>query len=501
MFRLHFPIPPNKTGRRHPQRGLISTPFCLGLFLCMFAALATLQIQPVFAQNYTDTLYSISTETNIIYGESINFAGTNTTLQLDVSRPTDAPLPECGRPLVLIVHGGAWVAGSKNDAGIVNLRETFAKRGFAAAAINYRLGFFLSAQNLNCNVPNWNCSLAADSSEWIRAWYRGVQDAKGALRYLVANRENYQIDTSQIFLLGESAGGFIALGAAYLDNPLEKPADCQLLPPVQAPNAAYFAPCIQNSSWAQEIATMNLNRPDLGSIEGELNLKAGPYRVKAVANMFGGMLRNLFALSDGEVPDLYTFHQPNDLIVPIGRSRLLQGFSDCAASTGCVGIPNRPWSWGSQAMLSYLDTAQIPPSAKPTVQAEITGNNANCLTQILNPSQGGHQYDAPFLRSTQAAAFFAARITANDCLVGQEQPATKNPISVLGQNRELVIQSSVTGAVHYRIVESSGRIVQQGLLPDGSGRVSLHSGSQLFWVWLLDAQGKTSCTPVWLPQP
>ncbi len=453
--------------------------------------------QLTLAQNYIDTLYSISTESNITYGEAINFAGTNTTLQLDLSTPSDAPLPACGRPLVVIIHGGAWVAGSKNDAGIVNLRETFAKRGFAAAAINYRLGFFLSAQNLNCNVPNWNCSLAADSSEWIRAWYRGVQDAKGAIRYLVANRETYQIDTSQIFVLGESAGGFIALGTAYLDNLSEKPLDCQLLPPVQAPNAAYFAPCIQNSSWALEIATMNLNRPDLGSIEGELNLNAGSYRIKAVANMFGGMLQNLFALSDNQVPDLYTFHQPNDLIVPIGSTRLLQGFSECAASTGCVGIPNRPWSWGSQAMLNYLDTAQIPPSAKPATQAEITTNNANCLTQILNPAQGGHQYDAPFLRSAQAAAFFAARIVENDCLVGLAGLSQNRP-AVWALNHEISIQTSRSSPVHYRIVDLSGRIVQQGQLPDGAGRLSLHSSSQLVWVWLQEADGKTSCTPVWL---
>lgn len=450
------------------------------------------------AQNYTDTLYSITTETNITYGEAPNFAGTTTTLQLDLSTPSDAPLPECGRPLVVIIHGGAWVAGSKNDAGIVNLRETFAKRGFATAAINYRLGFFLTHQNLNCNVPNWNCSLAADSAEWIRAWYRGVQDAKGAIRYLVANRETYQIDTSQIFVLGESAGGFIALGCAYLDHPEEKPASCAELSPVQAPNSAYFIPCIQNSSWAQEIATMNLNRPDLGSIEGELNLNAGPYRIKAVANMFGGMLQNLFALSDNQVPDLYTFHQPNDLIVPVGSTRLLQGFSECAAVSGCVGIPNRPWSWGSQAMLNYLDTAQIPPSAKPTVQAEITTNNANCFVQISNPSLGGHQYDAPFLRSTQAATFFAARINSGDCIVNAHQVKDYFRPTVIAHSKHIEVRTARPEALRYRIVQSTGSIVQEGSLPAGSGLIHHRCSNGIYWIWLMDSSGNVSSSPVWI---
>lgn len=417
----------------------------------------------LYAQEFIDTLYSIETQVNIPYGDAIDFAGQTKQLRMDISRPESAPLPVCGRPLVVIIHGGAWVAGSKDDAGIVALREEFAKRGYVTAALNYRLGFFLTNEDLNCNVPNWNCMLAADTSEWIRAWYRGVQDARGAIRYLVANAQNYQIDPQQIFVLGESAGGFIALGLAYLDNENEKPDACGQLPSVQAPNEAYYQPCIQNASWSIEIAAMNFARPNLGGIEGDLNLNAPSYRIKAIANMFGGMMLNLFQSSDGEVPDLYSFHQPNDLIVPIGNARLLKGFSDCAATTGCISIPNRPLSMGTQAIEDYLNSGVIDPQSIPETQIEITSNTADCLVQVLNPSLGGHQYDAPYLRSLQAATFFAQRISGDSCtILNHISTKSGNPYTMSIEGNSILIHTSIIKTFTYQLFSVDGRLVDFG---------------------------------------
>lgn len=452
------------------MNGLISKSTSLFLNIRLTCCIAIIAFLPgeLQSQEFIDTLYSFDSQVDIPYGNTIDFAGQTKQLHMDVSRPAAAPLPECGRPLVLIIHGGAWVAGSKGDAGIVVLREEFAKRGYVAAALNYRLGFFLTNDNLNCNVPNWNCMLAADTSEWIRAWYRGVQDARGAIRYLVANAQEYQIDPQQIFVYGESAGGFIALGIAYLDDENEKPAACSQLSSVQPPNQAYYQPCIQNASWSVEIGAMNFARPDLGPIDGYLNQNAPSYRIKAIANMFGGMMQNLFQSSDSDVPDLYSFHQPNDLIVPIGNARLLKGFSDCAAGTGCISIPNRPLSMGTQAITDYLNSGVLDPQSIPETQIEITSNTADCLVQVLNPSLGGHQYDSPYLRSLQAATFFAQRISNDSCnMINHISAKPSNPITLVVEGKSIQIHTSDIKSFAYQLFSIDGRLVDFG--ETGSG--------------------------------
>lgn len=457
-------------------------------FLCIF-----LHNSISFGQNYIDTVYTISSQTNRIYGNAVNFAGQEKQLKLDFSSPLDAPLPECGRPLVVIIHGGSWLAGSKDDLGIIRLREDFAKRGFASAAINYRLGFFLTNDNQNCNIPNWNCLLAADSSEWIRAWYRGVQDAKMAIRFLVENQNEFQIDADQIFVLGESAGGFIALGVGFLDSEAEKPLDCSEIQSVLAPNQNFYAPCIQNASWAQDIGTMNLNRPDLGGIDGEINPLAPPFKVKAIANMFGGMLMNLFQLSDSVVPDLYTFHQPNDLIVPIGATRLLQGYSECSANSGCINLPKRPWCWGSQAIANIIQQSTQPIQELPTVQIEITNNTSPCLVQAFNPEMGGHQYDSYFLRTTQAASFFAQRVESlNSCIILKNNQLSSSDIfKIYAHGKQLFIESNSDKGTgfFFHVYSSTGSLVKSGKELGESSKVLLDVESGLYWVSVFSTNG------------
>lgn len=383
------------------------------------------------AQIYVDTVYQIQTVTDVIYGNATEFSGQERELKLDISVPLNAPLPVCGRPLVLIIHGGAFLEGSKDDAGIKLLRHDFAKRGYIAASITYRLGFFLTNQNLNCNVPKWNCLNATEESEWIRAWYRGVQDAKGAIRYLLKQTNDYPIDRNQVFLLGESAGGFISLGVAYLDQEAEKPISCGAVNAVTLPNPSYYDACIAPNIWDIPIAQMNTQRPDLGPVSGLLHTDAPDYHIVAVANMFGGLIAELFSQYSGKMPDLYTFHQPNDLIVPFGYSRILQGFNDCAVAANCVNMINRPFVYGSAAITQLIDTLNIAEADKPIVQFEQTTNTSNCIQQVIDPATGGHQYDSYWLRTTQAATFFASRIQENTCLNSfHDALAISNPIAV-----------------------------------------------------------------------
>jgi len=68
------------------------------------------------AQSWVDTVYSIQTEQDIFYGASIDFAGNTKSLLMDISYPVNDFPPSCGRPLMIIIHGGAFLAGDKSDA-------------------------------------------------------------------------------------------------------------------------------------------------------------------------------------------------------------------------------------------------------------------------------------------------------------------------------------------------------------------------------------------------
>jgi acetyl esterase/lipase len=122
--------------------------------------------------------------------------------------------PEKPLPLVVWIHGGAWLGGSKDRPnGIALLRE-----GFALASINYRF-----------------------SNEAI--FPAQIQDCKAAIRFLRAKSADYGIDPARIGVFGASAGGHLValLGVAadvkewevgeYLDQTSKVQAVCDWFGP------------------------------------------------------------------------------------------------------------------------------------------------------------------------------------------------------------------------------------------------------------------------------
>ena len=128
-------------------------------------------------------------------------------LQMDIFEPTGDTLQK--RPLVIVCFGGGFLSGSKDHWSIRLICENLAKRGYVAAAIDYRLGM---------NV--FDADLAN------RAVYRGLQDARSAVRFFradAANENIYKVDPDHIFVGGHSSGGFMALHNAYLEKEIERP--------------------------------------------------------------------------------------------------------------------------------------------------------------------------------------------------------------------------------------------------------------------------------------
>jgi acetyl esterase/lipase len=117
---------------------------------------------------------AIRVDRNVSYGEA---GGRNT---LDVYRPAEDVEDA---PVLLQVHGGAWMVGTKDQQGIP-LMQHLAARGWVCVAINYRLS------------PR-------------DTWPAQVVDVKKAIHWIRGNVASYGGDPDYIAITGGSAGGHL----------------------------------------------------------------------------------------------------------------------------------------------------------------------------------------------------------------------------------------------------------------------------------------------------
>jgi acetyl esterase/lipase len=110
-------------------------------------------------------------------------------LHMDIVLPTDESSGPW--PLVVRVHGGGWNKGTydlKSSSSVYRLPE----RGIAVASIQYRL--------------------TTQEGEWGEepvTFPAQIHDVKGAVRYLRANADKYNLDPDRFAALGTSAGGHL----------------------------------------------------------------------------------------------------------------------------------------------------------------------------------------------------------------------------------------------------------------------------------------------------
>ncbi len=142
---------------------------------------------------------------DINYGHNINMDGADEQLMMDVYVPEGDV--ETNRAVIIICHGGFFLAGDKAAIDVVPMCEDFAKMGYVVASINYRLGVPLTPP---LNAP------------YSQAVARAVQDLRAAIRWFRKDADlggnQYGIDPAQIYVGGDSAGGFMALHLAFLDE-------------------------------------------------------------------------------------------------------------------------------------------------------------------------------------------------------------------------------------------------------------------------------------------
>ncbi|WP_372736301.1 alpha/beta hydrolase fold domain-containing protein, partial [Nocardioides sp.] len=133
---------------------------------------------------------AVKVERNLAYGD----AGKRN--YLDIYMPADdSGRPPGGAPVLLQVHGGAWMVGTKDQQGIP-LMQHLAAKGWICVAINYRL------------APR-------------DAFPAHVIDVKKAIHWIREHITEYGGDPDYIAITGGSAGGHLSSLAALTANDRE----------------------------------------------------------------------------------------------------------------------------------------------------------------------------------------------------------------------------------------------------------------------------------------
>lgn len=197
--------------------------FVIALFSAQYAAAQTGQryLHPVFA--------AVDILPDQQYGSAVNYRGQVENLFLDFYQPRGDTLSQ--RPLVIYVHGGGFKEFHRKQVHIKALCDNLARRGYVAASIDYRLVDTLR------NVP----PVVPPRPALYRASIDAMHDAKAAVRFFRRCAATYGIDTTRIFIGGESAGGVTAAHVAYIDKLSEIDPCCVSLHSVEgnSGNAGY----------------------------------------------------------------------------------------------------------------------------------------------------------------------------------------------------------------------------------------------------------------------
>lgn len=113
--------------------------------------------------------------------------------QLDIYEPTKEVYSK--RPVLIYYHGGAWVTGNKitvNNARFHGVFNALREKGYVIISPSYTLAKFKVSPFPAC-----------------------IADAFDVVSWVEQNASTYNFDTSNVGVLGESAGGHLALMAAY----------------------------------------------------------------------------------------------------------------------------------------------------------------------------------------------------------------------------------------------------------------------------------------------
>lgn len=146
---------------------------------------------------FLDTLYEVEKSTH-----TYKSFGKKDSLQLDFYRPKNITKK---LPLLLYVHGGGFSGGQRDDTNTVQFADQMAAKGYAVASISYRL--IMKKKGFGCNTK---------TKDKIKAFDTAAEDVSYAVKYILKNKSDFDINEDQIVISGTSAGAEAVLHLAYV---------------------------------------------------------------------------------------------------------------------------------------------------------------------------------------------------------------------------------------------------------------------------------------------
>ena len=259
------------------------------------------------------------------------------------------------RPLVMLIHGGAFYIGSKESAAEHSLATSLAKSGYVVASIDYRLGFKLLPGDIEMSA------------------YRAVQDAHAALRYLAHNAEGLGIDPNQVYVGGTSAGAVASLNVAFMNNDER---------PLRVKEAD--------------------EEGNVTKIEASGNKYTEKFTIKAVANMWGAVadvniinkddqisVLSIHGTADGIVPYEYDHPFKNSLMINRLLMDKMYGSKPIHDRLQLLGIRNRLISLKGLGHEPELDNYKTLNRYMDTITYQVTRffYEESAPSVVLPPSQ------------------------------------------------------------------------------------------------------------------
>jgi acetyl esterase/lipase len=215
---------------------------------------------------------------------NIDYAGDGVRAhRLDIIRRRgDAPQ---GAPVLVYIHGGAWVIGDKREQGLPLLHE-LARRGWVTVTINYRLS------------PR-------------ATWPDHIVDCKRAVAWVRAHISEYGGDPGFIAVSGGSAGGHLSALLALT------PGDRNFQPGFEAIDASVDA-CVPFYG----VYDMTAGRGTSGYDAGLLSLlERRVFKRKIADDPTAFEAASPLHRVNADAPPFFIVHGTNDTLVPVAEAR------------------------------------------------------------------------------------------------------------------------------------------------------------------------------------
>ena len=110
-------------------------------------------------------------------------------------------------PTLLWMHGGGFSGGARDYKDDAQLAEYAAQHGYIGISISYRLLRKGKESGFGCDCPK---------AEKLETFKQAVIDFMDAAKYIVENKDELHLDTSQIIAGGSSAGAEGSLNAVFM---------------------------------------------------------------------------------------------------------------------------------------------------------------------------------------------------------------------------------------------------------------------------------------------